>query len=74
MQAVVREVIQQLMNRAIAARYVEAWSVEHVNERDCARFVQMAESELIALRESNFARYRVRPAEYYAWRSAWVEL
>jgi len=71
LQTVVREVIQQRMNRTNAARHLQAWASEHVSEQEYQRFTSMVEAELISVRESNFARYRVRPAEYYAWRSVW---
>lgn len=32
------------------------------------RFIEVAESELIGLHEGNFARYKVRPSEFYEWK------
>jgi hypothetical protein len=31
----------------------------------------MAETELTSLHEGNFARYRLRPAEFAAWKKTW---
>ena len=36
------------------------------------RFREVAERELLGLHEGNFARYRVRPSEFAAWREAWT--
>ena len=33
---------------------------------------EVAERELLGLHEGNFARYRVRPSEFAAWREAWT--
>ncbi len=38
---------------------------------DRDRFIQLVEEELRALRESNIARYRIRPSEFRRWRDGW---
>jgi hypothetical protein len=38
---------------------------------DQARFIEMVETELLALHEGNFARYRIRPSTFAAWQKAW---
>ncbi len=73
LQAVVSDVIRQCLTRADAQSYVMAWAREHVNELEFERFTNMVEAELLSVRESNFARYRVRPSEYYAWKRSWAE-
>jgi hypothetical protein len=49
-----------------------AWAKEHVNDQERERFTGMAEAELLGVRESNFARYRVRPSEYHTWKRIWI--
>jgi hypothetical protein len=39
------------------------------DERD--EFQRVAEDEILALHEGNFARYQVRPSEFEAWRKVW---
>lgn len=73
LQAVVGDVIRQGMSRSDAQRHLGSWAREHVNEEERERFSNMAEAELLSVRESNFARYRVRPSEYHTWRRAWTE-
>ena len=34
-------------------------------------FIEAVENELLSLHEGNFARYRVRPAEFQKWKAAW---
>jgi len=34
-------------------------------------FREIAEDELLALHEGNFARYQVRPSEFQAWQQVW---
>jgi hypothetical protein len=38
---------------------------------DQARLVEVVETEIMSLHEGNIARYRLRPAEYQAWRQGW---
>ncbi len=35
------------------------------------RFVAAAEETLAGIHDGNFARYRVRPSEFEAWREMW---
>jgi Fic/DOC family protein len=72
LQAVIRDVIRQCMTRADAQRYVIAWDREHVDEQERERFTTMVKAELLSVRESNFARYRVRLSEYHVWKQTWT--
>ena len=38
---------------------------------DRVHFAEIIEAELIGLHEGNFARYRIRPSEFAAWRQVW---
>jgi hypothetical protein len=38
---------------------------------DRQHFAEIVEAELIGLHEGNFARYRIRPSEFAAWRQVW---
>jgi hypothetical protein len=44
---------------------------EKVAAEDRERFRDIAENELLSLHEGNYARYRIRPAEFEAWRHVW---
>ncbi len=73
LQRLVGDVIRQGMTRGEAHHHVSAWVSVHVDDRERERFTVMAEAELLGVRESNFARYRVRPSEYHAWKIVWNE-
>ena len=60
------------MGKADAAAHIAAWSQQHLTATDLARFIETAESELLGLHEGNYARYRIRPSEYAAWRAVWA--
>lgn len=68
---VVGEVVRDRMDMRAAAEHVAAWTRSNIAPNEQERFQEIAESELLSLHEGNFARYRIRPAEYAAWRSTW---
>lgn len=71
LRLVVSQVIKEKFDKKAAARFVAEWAAKEIAEGDRARFVEMAETELLALHEGNFARYAVRPSEFADWQKAW---
>lgn len=71
LKQVVSDVIREPMNQKQAARYVNKWTRDHIPENERARFVEIAETELMAIHEGNFARYQIRPSEFHAWHKLW---
>jgi len=68
---VVGEVLRRGLAKPAAAAFVRTRSAELPTAAEATRFAAMAENELTSLHEGNFARYRVRPAEFAAWRAMW---
>ena len=71
LREVMAEVIRTPMDRKSAFAYLATWVDGHLPDADRSPFRELAETELMALHEGNFARYQVRPAEFYAWRDIW---
>jgi Fic family protein len=71
LRALVSEVVRERMNKKDAAAHVAAWAAENIDAKECERFREIAETELLALHEGNFARYQIRPSEFTAWRQVW---
>ena len=67
----VATVIRERMNKKEAASHVSSWARERIDEEELQQFCEMAEKELLALHEGNFARYGVRPSEFAAWQARW---
>lgn len=67
---IVGEVVRAGMDKAAATAFIQSEATS-VPVEDRARFVEVAEIELQSLHEGNFARYRVRPSEFEAWRASW---
>lgn len=71
LRRVVANVIQGLIDKTTASKHIDAWVALNVPPEDRARFIEVVESELIGMHEGNFARYRVRPSEYFSWKQIW---
>jgi hypothetical protein len=71
LKEIVAAVVRDRRDKKAAATFVrrEAQKLAEANERQ--RFAEMVETELSSLHEGNFARYRLRPAEFTAWRKTW---
>jgi hypothetical protein len=68
---IVVEVVRRGKNKKEAIEFIRQSARQRVKQADRARFVEIAETELMNLHEGNIARYRLRPSEYIAWRSIW---
>jgi hypothetical protein len=71
LKEVVAGVVRGGLDKQAAAAFVrrEAETLPVPGER--SRFAELAETELTSLHEGNFARYRLRPSEFEAWRKTW---
>ena len=72
LREVVGAVIRERTNKKSAVAHVAAWTQDNVESADRERFREVAESEIVALHEGNFARYQIRPSEFEAWQEAWT--
>lgn len=71
LRQVVGTIVRDQLDRASAFKYLETWTAEHLVEDERDKFQRVAEDEILALHEGNFARYQVRPSEFEAWRKVW---
>jgi hypothetical protein len=71
LQEVVGEVIRRGMDRQAAFDHLKSWAAARLEAGDQAPFRELAEAELTALHEGNFARYQIRPTEFMAWHKRW---
>lgn len=71
LRAIVGEIVRAAQDKKGAAAHLSAWTRENIPEDDQETFQEVAESELLALHEGNFARYQIKPSEFEAWRKVW---
>ncbi|MDE0225561.1 MAG: Fic family protein [Gammaproteobacteria bacterium] len=67
----VAAVVRGGMDKRAATALARQRAAERVSPVDQARLVEIVETEIMSLHEGNIARYRLRPAEYQAWRQGW---
>ena len=67
----VATVVREGMDKRAATALVRQRAAEQLPPEDQARFVEVAETEIMSLHEGNIARYRLRPAEYHSWQQGW---
>ncbi len=72
LREVVGAVVRECMDMKQATDHVSTWTRKHVDGHEGERFREIAERELLGLHEGNFARYRIRPSEFAAWREVWT--
>lgn len=65
---VVAEIVRQRVKDSDVDQFVTKWNLREVRDEDQKRFRQVVAEELESLHEGNFARYRLRPSEFQAWR------
>jgi hypothetical protein len=71
LRGAVAEVVQQKLTKREASKFIEHFASHNIPEVDRARFVESAEAELISMHEGNFARFRIRPSQFFAWKAIW---
>ena len=71
LRGLVATIVLKRMNKKEAALRVDVWAREHIDAKERQRFSELAEKELLALHEGNFARYGIRPSQFTAWNERW---
>lgn len=66
----VSTIIKDLLDRGPAADFIRK-SASTLPEADRTLFINTVETELLALHEGNFARYRVTPSAFHDWYVMW---
>jgi len=67
---IISTVILKLIDSAHASKRIRMPAAE-LPEADQNAFINAVESELLALHEGNFARYRVTPSQFRDWQMLW---
>jgi cytochrome P450 len=71
LRELIAELVRTRVDRKNAATRIAASAKKEIDPGDRQHFAEIVEAELIGLHEGNFARYRIRPSEFAAWRKVW---
>lgn len=69
-RALIAGIVTRALSQLQAREQIVAYSAG-VTEADRAKFIEVVETELLSLHDGNFARYRIRPSEFEAWKAVW---
>jgi len=70
----IRELIGRIIIDAVSLKDARKLITDRsfrLPESDQPLFIEAVETEILALHEGNFARYRVSPKEFEKWKSVW---
>lgn len=67
----ISEVVQYKMDKLDASHFISKLAHESVPFEDQNRFIEIAEIEVSSLHEGNFARFKIRPSEFFEWQKGW---
>jgi Fic family protein len=70
-QQTVCSVVQNKMDKLKSSQFISKFTNENVSSEDQNRFTEIAEIEINSLHEGNFARFKIRPSEFFEWQSTW---
>jgi hypothetical protein len=59
------------LDKSSAVKRIAIDAGDSIPTPDRKRFTEVVETELTSLHDGNIARYRLRPAEFEAWRRNW---
>ncbi len=65
------EVVQDKMDKLKGSQYIAKLPKENVPLEDRNRFIEIVEIEVSSLHEGNFARFKIRPSEFFEWQRGW---
>jgi len=65
-------IIQNKMDKLQSAQFISKFAHENIPSEDRKRFIEMAEIEVSSLHEGNFARFKIRPSEFFEWKTIWA--
>lgn len=67
----IANVIQKAMGYKTAAIYLKEFAADRIGKKDRNKFIEAVETDLTGVHEGSYARYRLRPSEFQAWRKVW---
>ena len=67
----IKTIVQNKMDKLNSSQFITHFANENISSEDRNRFIEVTEIEISNLHEGNFARFKIRPSEFFAWQSSW---
>ncbi len=65
-------VVQNKMDKLKSSEFISKFAIKNIPPEDRNRFIEIAEIEISSLHEGNFARFKIRPSEFFEWHGSWL--
>ena len=70
-QQAIHTVVQHKLDKLKSSQFISKFAHENISPEDRSRFIETVEVEVSSLHEGNFARFKIRPSEFFEWHSTW---
>ena len=67
----VQDVVLRRLNKQQASLFIQGWAKKNIPLQDRVRFVEIVETELLALHIGNIAIYKLKEKEFQLWQAFW---
>ncbi|MFY7843193.1 MAG: Fic family protein [Rhabdochlamydiaceae bacterium] len=64
-------IVENKLDKLKSAQFISKFAQQKVCAVDQNRFIEIVEIEVSSLHEGNFARFKIRPSEFFEWQSVW---
>lgn len=64
-------IVKHKMDNLNGLKFISIFANENISSEDRNRFSEVVETEVKSLHEGNFARFKIRPSEFFEWHGAW---
>lgn len=64
-------IVQNKVSKLRSSQFISKFAKENISSEDRNRFIEIVEIEVNSLHEGNFARFKIRPFEFFEWQSTW---
>ena len=64
-------VVQNKMDKLKSSQFISKFAHENVSTEDRNHFIEIADLEVSSLHAGTFARFKIRPYEFFEWLSLW---
>jgi hypothetical protein len=70
---VVQNIVFSKATKDVAVKVISKFAEEHMLEKDQKKFIEVVDTELLALHEGNIAKFKIKPHDFHAWQDVWIE-
>lgn len=60
-------IVEHKMNKSAAFRFIGQFAHEKIPSQDCHQFIEVIQAEISSLHEGNFARFKIKPSQFFEW-------